>query len=361
MAWPSIRDNFDLPLSALGLLLGVYTAAYMVAGTATGPLLRRFGTGALLAIGFLVGAAGLAGAALAPGWVALLVAIGPIGFCGGLLDAALNAHVALTADSRALGLLHGAYGVGATVGPLVFTAILVAGGSWRWGYALVIGVDLALAAWFWRLRVAWDDRVAPADRGARPRRRLFDGVVVLSLLLFFVYAGVEVSGGQWAFSVLTESRGMGTGEAGLWVTAYWGALAAGRIAVGVGLVRLSEERLLAASGVLMLAGVALFWWDRAPVIAAAGLPVAGLGMASIFPTLVGLTPRRVGADRAGAVIGLEVAVGALAGGTLPGAVGLLLDERGLEALGPTLVAGAALVLVLERVLARRVSTDSPRR
>lgn len=354
VAWPSIRHTFGLPLSALGLLLAVYTAAYLVAGATTGTLLRRFGTGRLLAGAALLGAAGLSVAAVAPWWVALLAGVVPIGFCGGLLDAALNAHVALTENSRVLGLLHGAYGVGATVGPLIFTAVLALGGSWRWGYAVAVLVDLVLAGWFWRLRTEWDDRIEAPDDEAEgaAERRARDAVVAVSLLLFFVYVGVEATAGQWAYTVLTEGRGMGPAAAGLWVAAYWGALTAGRIAVGLGAVRLDDVRLLAASCTLTLVGVTLFWWNPTLVVGALGLPIAALGMAAIFPTLIGLTPSRVGADRAAHVIGLEVAAAALAGGLLPGLTGVLLDARGLESLGPALVAAAVLLFGLDRLLVR---------
>ncbi len=51
-------------------------------------------------------------------------------------------------------------------------------------------------------------------------------------LLFFLYTGAEASAGQWAFSLLTESRGMPAAAAGLAASTYWGSIFVGRLAFG---------------------------------------------------------------------------------------------------------------------------------
>ncbi len=48
----------------------------------------------------------------------------------GLLDSSLNTAVALSGRNRLLNALHGCYGVGTTIGPLVVTAAILAV-SWR--------------------------------------------------------------------------------------------------------------------------------------------------------------------------------------------------------------------------------------
>ena len=101
---------------------------------------------------------------------------------------------------------------------------------------------------------------------------------------------------------------------------------------------------------MAVVGAAVLGWASGPAHGAVGLPVLGLGLAAVFPTLVALTPARVGAGRAARVIGLEVAAAALGGGVLPGLMGLVLDARGLGALGPLLVGTALVLLVLDGLL-----------
>ena len=60
------------------------------------------------------------------------------------MDAGLNTAVALSGRTRLLNLLHGAYGVGTALGPLVVTAAILTG-SWRPAYLTLTALDLVIA------------------------------------------------------------------------------------------------------------------------------------------------------------------------------------------------------------------------
>lgn len=45
VAWPSIRNDFNLPIDALGFLLVVFTSGYLVSSFSSGPLLARMSIG----------------------------------------------------------------------------------------------------------------------------------------------------------------------------------------------------------------------------------------------------------------------------------------------------------------------------
>jgi fucose permease len=81
----------------------------------------------------------------------------------------------------------------------------------------------------------------------------------------------------------------------------------------------------------------------------AGLFALGLLLAPIFPLMIAETPSRVGARHASHAIGFQISAATLGFGTLPAAAGLLARHAGLEALGPFLLAGSVLVLVLHEL------------
>jgi hypothetical protein len=130
-------------------------------------------------------------------------------------------------------------------------------------------------------------------------------VFLLTLAAFFVYTGLEIATGQWAYSLLTEQRGTGTTAAGLWVATYWAALTGGRLAMAVGSRRGGAVGVLGGASVGAVAGTALLWLDPAGV-GALGLPLVGLSLAPVFPTLVSLTPVRLGNERAASAIGYQL-------------------------------------------------------
>lgn len=347
VAWPSIQRDLDRPISALGVLLVAQAAGYLVASTANGALVARFGTGNLLVASAVGSAIGLGAYAMAPPWSLLVTASVLVGAAAGALDAGVNAHVALHHGRRAMGMLHASFGVGATAGPLMVTALVVADQSWRVAYGAMVLAHLGLLMAFVRTRPRWATTprsdTPPADEG---HRRL--GALALGMLAFFFYTGLELSAGQWAFSLLTEHRGMGSGPAGLWVASYWGSLTIGRVGLALGGHRVQPRRLLHIATVGAVIGATVVWLDPAG-IGVAALPLLGLCLAPIFPVLVSLTPERLGSARTAHHVGFQLAAAGVGAAVLPGAVGLAVAAAGLDAVGPTLVAMALALAVTHLV------------
>ena len=348
VAWPSMRADLGRPVSALGVLLVAQMVAYLVVSAANGALVDRLGTGRLLVAASGASVVGLGGYALASPWPVLVAASVVVGGAGGAVDAGLNAHVAVHHGRRAMGLLHAAFGIGATSGPLLVTALLRADGSWRSAYAVLVVLQACLLAAFLVTRRDW--RAAPGERAGitvagsagRPSRR---GTAVV-LAAFLVYTGLEIATGQWAFSFLTEHRAVAPGAAGAWVAAYWAALTVGRLALVVGAHRVDPDRVLAVAVAGAVAGTVALWLD-AGGMGEAALLVIGLSLAPVFPTLVSLTPDRFGPAQAARAIGRQLAAAGVGAVVLPGAVAVAIGTWGLDALGPALVLMALSLLAVQ--------------
>jgi len=180
---------------------------------------------------------------------------------------------------------------------------------------------------------------------------LRSGRVWLQIAIFFFYTGIEVSAGQWSYTVLTEERGLGGPVAGTWVTAYWGGLLAGRLVLGFVVERVGQVRLLrlATTGVVIFA--ALFAIPGQPWGAAA-LPLLSFSLASIYPGLMAETPRRVGEKTAPHAVGFQVSAATAGVAGVPSVAGLVSERLGLAAIGPVIACCALVLLLLhERLVA----------
>ncbi len=361
VAWPSMRADLGRSLAELGLLLAVWSAGYFAGAALNGRLTHRVGAGPLLAGSTSVSAAALLAIAATPSWLGLLAATLALGWGGGLLDAGVNAFVATRGRAREMGLLHAAFGIGATLGPLVMAAAIQAPGSWRTAYGALGAAHVALAAGLWRTRDRWGE--VPAGRAAPPPRRPAAWLLVASLAVFFLYTGVEVAAGQWAFSLFTESRGMSNGPAGAWVAAYWGALTAGRLALGAVGDRVAPGAVVRGGLLLVLAGAALLWPAEPDWAAPLGLVVIGAGLAPVFPSLMLLTPGRLGPEFSNWAVGYQLAAASIGAAAVPGAVGVAVALAGLETLAPVLLVSGALLLAAEAALgwATRLPPSPPLR
>jgi len=360
MLWPSMRLSIHEPVGALGIILVAGVAASVASSTITGRILSRVPVGSLLAAGAALVAAALAVEAAAPAlWLIVIgSAVFSTGF--GMINSSLNAYAATRFGPRDINWMHASYGLGATLGPLLVTALLGSGSSWRLTLAALATVLAVIALILTAGRRGWappaggrgerpprtpDEQVA-APLPRPPRRRVAAGVVFTA-----VETGVESAAGIWGYVFLTSGRGLPATVAGAAVSAYWAMMFAGRVLLGPVAERAGASRVLAAAVAGVPAGAVLMTVPAPGFVAIAGMMLLGLAAAPVFPLLTLTTADRVGAAGATAVVSLQVAASAVGSVALPSGVGLAIGASGARVLGPALlVFGLAMCAVYWLVL-----------
>jgi fucose permease len=347
VAWPALRTHFSLHQDALGPLFITVTVGSVIASTATGTILSRIGIGDLLAISCGLTAAALLGYTFAPSWL-VLVAFGLLtGFGAGAIDAAINTHAATSYSARLVNVLHAFYGVGAAAGPALMTAVLTAGQGWQSGYRIIVAIEIALAIAFIVSRHRWPPPVVAHEqhRPAALLETLKLGKTQLSLLVFFIYTGCEAAAGAWAFSLLFEARDIAMVSAGTAVTLYWCGLFASRLGYAFLPANVRPAAVIAICiGVALLAMVTLIF-NLGPAVDTAAIAVIGFASGPIFPSLIAITPARMGPRHTANAVGLQISVAAIGLAGLPALCGLVAQHVGLEFI-PKLLAGCWLALLL---------------
>ena len=359
VAWPSIRGTFSLPLDSLGALFVSTTAGYLSTSFFAGRLTARFRLGALLAASTFFAGVALVGYALAPRWWVVVVFGVALGLGSGGIDAALNIYVAAHYGERMMQWLHAVYGIGATLGPVIMTLAIGSMGSWRWGYAIVGALQLILAVGFTLTVSRWDDKKGPGraevlegGEGAAglggaegesdvPRRHhqdvpmletLREWRVWLSMFLFFLYMGIEVALGSWAYTLLTESREVSPRMAGFFMASYWGIFTVGRIVAGFYTRRVGERALVVGRLVFTLMGAALLAVNVPGVLNLVACAIIGLALAPILAAFLSGTSRRVGERHTPNSIGIQIAAMGVGAATIPSLTGIVARHLSLDAI-----------------------------
>jgi fucose permease len=349
-AWPAMRHSFGAPVGDLGLILLVNTIGSVAVAAAVGRLIRRLGAAAVLAIAGSCAALAAIGYAAAPGlW--LILSIGPlVGVAAGMMDGGLNTVVALTGRPRLLNLLHGFYGVGTAIGPLVVTVAILAG-SWRPAYLVLAALDVVAASCWIIYRRSVPVPTSTAAAGGSPTdepgetaqpthgwsRRRVVAVLTLGLVVFFVYTGLEVSAGQWETSYVRGHLGLSASAAGLASFGYWGALTAVRIGLALPAKPISAHTVIRWGLLLSIVACGVIWWQPGPIAVVIAFALLGASLAGVFPALIAVTPQRIGVERAQHAIAWQVGAAAAGGSGISALIGLLIDTTGLAVLGPAIV------------------------
>jgi fucose permease len=350
---PSFQQFYTLDKSGVSTLFFAGTCGYLVAAFTSGLMREHLGQRLFLSLGGACLLIGMAIMTTAPPWLGVLLTISLLGFGVAIVDAGLNSYVAaLPNNSALLNYLHAFYGLGALLGPLLASNILAAGWGWPSVYLVMGAGALVLAGGMVGAFAAppAPDPPPPAPDAA-PQRNVMAATLALPLvwigaIFLGLYVGMEVTVGSWAYSILTEERGIDLLLAGQMVSGYWLGLTVGRLVLGRATERFGSVLIIQLCLVGMAAGMALIWLAPGPISAAGGLALAGFSLGPIFPTVIAVMSTRVSARLLPSAIGFMASLGAGGAAFFPWIAGNLAEGIGLWAILPYTIGLTVAVLAV---------------
>ncbi len=359
IAWTYMQGTFGVDVSAIGVLLLFATTGAMVATVISGTLLTHFTFGKLIVGAMVIVILGMFAITTVSSWIVLLGIIFFAYSGRGFIDAGLNNFFSENYDTSEMNWLHASWGIGLTVAPTIMTFILIdLGMPWQTGY-LVVG-SLAIVLCFvivltlkqWVIAPSMlesDESDTTSNNRSSPIETIRQPIVLVSMLVFFLYGGIEIGTGQLVNTLFVEGRQLPQDTAGLWLSLYWGSFTVGRIFLGWIALRLRDIALLRSGIMLAVFGALLLTWNLTSIMGLIGLICIGLGLSGIFPTLITLTPQRVGRRFSTQAIGFQIGSTGLGASILPGLIGLLAENFSLEWIAIGILLNTILFVVIYEV------------
>ena len=359
---PFITDEYmatGLTLTAIGVIFPARAVGGILGNLLAGVGSDRFGYNKLVWMAALALAASLALAAAARLWLLFIAGFVLISIAQASLSTSINAMIAdanRASRARALNVLHGVYGVGATISPLVIGFILERGAPWRWTLAatgliwLVYGGGaLLLYRTVWRsltptravlparhvvpelYRTVWRSLTPtsghlatgrPGSTAGESKREqgldwgMLRNVGFLSLFLIaFIYNGVAFSLLGWVAVFMKESVGLSTFYSTSTVAVFYVALTAGRFICAAFAERLGYVKTLLILTTILILTYPLVVFSTDPIPLMVGVFLTGLSLSGLFPTALAYGTRLY-PQHSGAVTGM-LNVAMTAGAMLP--------------------------------------------
>lgn len=385
--WPVMHESLDVPVAFAGIVSMIIAGGTIVSSLASERVTRRFGVGLVTAVSVGMTAAALVGFSVSGSfWMLCLWAI-PFGLGAGAVDAALNNYVAVHYAARHMNWLHACWGVGASLSPFIMGYTLSSGAGWSSAYlivglvqagltfALLISIPLwgkvnpivpeADAATAGPADASVDGGVDPEDGPAGPgashvplATALRIPGVLFILAAFFAYCALESTAILWASTYLVADRGVAPATAAAFGALFLLGVTAGRFLAGFVADRVGDRWMIRGGFATVGLGILLLALPLpTPLLALAGLVIAGLGCAPIYPAIIHSTPVNFGRRNSQAIIGIQMAA-AYTGSTLaPPLFGVISAWTGLWILPLFL----ALLVVLGLVMSERLNRLVKRR
>ena len=222
VAWPLMRAEFRMPIQAAGWVILITLPLSALSSIFSTRVGQAWGYGKVTTGSAILTALSLIGIALSRSYIGLILFSIGLGIGQGAVDALLNYYVAHHYSSRHMTWLHGFWGVGATLGPTIFTFSLALTHNWTQGYLnigllqLCIGIILFLTIGFWDQKTETEETQTHQEKGR------FEARMWYGLVFYFLYVGCEMCVGLWTNTYLIESVGIDPTVSGLFVAGYYG-------------------------------------------------------------------------------------------------------------------------------------------
>ncbi|KAL4958108.1 MFS general substrate transporter [Aspergillus filifer] len=303
-------------------------------------------------------------ACIHPPYPVLVIAYIFAGTANGLHEAAWNTYIGnMEKSSEILGMLHGIYGLGAVISPLVATDLVTKlNVGWWYFYFFMIGISAISAIIcplvFWRF-------TGPAYRKAREasgemqgglRDALFTRVAArtswLCAFLLLLYVGVEVTIGGWIVEIMLDVRYAEPYPAGMTATGYWLGITVGRMVLGFVTARIGTKVATALYILLSIAFALILWLVPHFIASAISVAIQGFFLGPLFPSVVLVMTQLLPKHLHVAAIGFVAAFGGGGAAVLPFVAGGIAQGSGVNNLFPFVVAASAAILVLWLALPR---------
>ncbi len=294
---PKILADFHWNYLAAGVVIGASAVAYFVSSFAAGHLVKYWGPKPTIGLGLLFEVVGLAFFAIAPDPFFNTLLSGLIGLGQGCIEVGVNTAT-LRVDphntGRPMNLMHGAFAVGAILGPLAVGILMHSGLSWILVYRgmAVIFVLLIVMMWFITLPKIGQQ---PTSGDETPARLSANPAYWLSFVALFLYVGVELGVSNWVAEYFVASFAYTAAASALVVSLFWAGLLTGRFGVPLFYKGSRQNVVLVGFSILATVSITLLtllgYTAATPLtitIAQGSVFLAGLGCSIYYPVVITL-------------------------------------------------------------------------
>jgi predicted MFS family arabinose efflux permease len=366
---PAVRDAIEASTAQMGLILLGLSIGSMIGIASSGPLVSRFGTRTVIALGTTLVITSLpvitvtTSSGHGPG---VAIGLGVFGLGMGASEVAINidgSAIEEALDTTILPTIHGYFSLGALLGATAGIAATAMDFPVIWHLLLVSGVGLILLATAIGSLPGSVGRRNPSSEAAtlpagdrrlwRDPRLLLIGVIVL------VMAFAEGAGNDWLPLIMIDGHGTDEMTGSLVYALFALSMAVGRFAGGALVDRVGSGRLLTWSAIVGSLGLAALIFGDSPALAAVAVLLWGVGISLGFPLALSAAGRS-GPDSA-ARVSLASTVGYLAFLVGPPTLGILGEEIGLRYAMIAVLVPLAVVGVLASKIERSNRDPFPER
>lgn len=331
-SWPMMFSSLGAKENQAGIVSMLCCFGTIISSISYAKISEKIPTKLIVTISIFLTSLGLFLFSVCTEFIFLLPIALILGLGGGCIDSSLNNYVALHYPSSAMSFLHGFWGVGTTIGPILLGLIIPMGLTWRNGYrilSLIQASILVLSIFAFPLWKKDEDKNKDKKkRGISYREALMRKGVIYALLGFFGYCASENTIMVWSSTYMVY-QGLEKAISASYSSFFFWGMTIGRIITGFFSTKLGVTRVIRIGFTLIAFSIILFLL-LPPGLLWIALLFIGLGCAPIYPMMLYQTPYIYGRDFSSVLIGLQMASAYVGSTLVPSLFGLSYTLLGIS-------------------------------
>ncbi|KAI1379364.1 MFS general substrate transporter [Hypoxylon crocopeplum] len=356
---PYMETHYNIGYAVVSLIFIGNALGFIMAAPFIDQIRHRLGRAKALALSQICMAIGFIPFICAAPFPLVAIAYFLIGFGFAVQLAIANVFCAnLRNCTTMLGAMHGSYGIGGTIGPLVATSIVASGASWSRYYIITLGLALfnaCFSSWsFWNYEKELggaepNSLTETSSRGVDHTSIMLiafkSKVVLLGAIFIFAYQGAEVSISGWVISFLIATRNGDPTSVGYVTSGFWAGITLGRFALSPIGAKVGEKLFV----YILVVGAAIFqllvWLVPNIIGEAVSLSIVGLLLGPVYPCAAVVFTRNLSRREQVSGMSLISAFGSSGGAIAPFTTGLLAQAVGTFVLHPIAIGLFAVMML----------------
>lgn len=335
-AWPMMYNDLNALVTSAGMLSMMTCFGTIISALSYAKISRKLSTRAIISISILLTCIGLFSFSFAHSFYFLLPIALILGIGGGAIDSALNNYVSRHYSTSTMAFLHGFWGIGTTIGPILLGVIVPLGYTWRTGYRVlsIIQAFILLLSIFtfplWK-KVEKKDFDLNSEKNNSSDVKYIDAIktkgAIYGFLGFFGYCASECTVMVWSSTYMVY-KGLEQSVSATYSSFFFWGMTIGRMLTGLLSIKIGSERLIRFGFVLI--AVSLLLLSFIPVhLIFISLFLIGLGCAPIYPLMIHQTPLLYEEKYCNILIGLQMASAYVGSTLIPPLFGFLYKIIGM--------------------------------
>lgn len=283
VAWPAVQLDLGVPIYYASIVFAIVTVLAALSSISYLHITKLMKVGNIVILSCLITAIGLLIMGLSNSFIMLCIASIPLGVGAGSVDAALNNFVSENLSLKHMIWLHGSWGIGAIIGPSVYSVLANNNSPWQYSAMTVAVIQFALTIVLLFNRRKWEQIQLVQTKNQSNNLKCTTTHSFLRILMLFIFSGFDVSMNLWMSTYLQQSLNIEPEIAGLLIASYYASVMAGRFFIGIIADKLVLKKVTKYGLLVAIFGLIIMSQTTHILVLFLAIILIGVGMCSVYP------------------------------------------------------------------------------